>query len=211
MIRLSLKGFAKYMVANSAQQRTILRNYKYPDPEGNAQASYYREARNFIRTFHKDNHDQAWLINRSHNLDLKAANSKGWVKTRLKNNSRAVLQYARHFASRQFQILPNISLHLVFPDVRVTVIPDMHVKERGKEKIIKLEFTKDPQDDKMLKVMAQALFDAQSKAGMGLTSASVLVLDVPRGQEHKGARVGARLASEMEAACKNIAAIWEGI
>ena len=44
MIKISLKGFAKYMVANSAQQRKILTDYKYPQPEGQAMATYYREA-----------------------------------------------------------------------------------------------------------------------------------------------------------------------
>ena len=46
---------------------------------------------------------------------------------------------------------------------------------------------------------------------MGLTSASVLYLDVPRGAEYRGARVRSRLENEMQAACENIVAIWNGI
>lgn len=29
MVKISLKGFAKYMTANASQQRKILRNFKY--------------------------------------------------------------------------------------------------------------------------------------------------------------------------------------
>ena len=211
MIKLSLKGFAKYMVANSAQQRKILRDYKYPDPEGKAQITYYREARDYIKAYHQNGHDKKWLIDRHSSLASNAAAASGGTKTRLQNNARAVRQYARHFAGRQFEILPDISLSLIFPEVQVTVFPDLHVIERKKEKIIKLEFAKNAPDPRLIKIMSQALFEAQSEAGMGLTSASVLVLDVSRGEEHRGARVGSRLGTEIEAACENIAAIWDGI
>jgi hypothetical protein len=49
MIKISLKGLAKFMTASPSAQRKVLRDYKYPKPEGEAQASFYRDARRDIR------------------------------------------------------------------------------------------------------------------------------------------------------------------
>ena len=46
---------------------------------------------------------------------------------------------------------------------------------------------------------------------MRLTSSSVILLDIPRGEEHRGARMGARMRNDIEAACQNIEAIWDTI
>lgn len=199
------------MAANSAQQRKILRDYKYPDPEGRAQQNYYQKARNCIRAYHKNGHNQQWLIQNARSLATQAEGVRGQARTKLNNNSRAIRQYAKHFSDRDFEPLENIKLSLEFPDVKISVYPDLRVIEKGKEKIIKLEFVKEEPDKKIIKIITQALFEAQVGEGMGLTSASVLYLDVPRGAEHRGARIGSRLNSEMMAACENIAAIWESI
>lgn len=211
MIKLSLKGFAMYMVANSAQQRKILRDYKYPNPEGKAQITYYREARDYIRSYYQNKHDREWLLERAFSLYAQANSSTGHTKTRLNHNSRALRQYARHFSARQFDLLPDVTLELEFNGVLISVFPDLHVREGKKEKIIKLEFTKELPDTRISTIISQALFEAQARKGIGLTSASVLYLDVPRGSEYRGARVGSRLESEMQAACENIIAIWNGI
>jgi hypothetical protein len=199
------------MTTNSAQQRKILRDYKYPDPEGFAQATYYREARDFIVGFHRNVHEPAWLIERAMILDSFASQSTGQTKTRYKNNARALREYAHFFAKKKFEVLNDVNLRLTLAGVTVSVVPDLHVKERNVEKIIKLEFTKAEPDDKLIKIISQAMYQAQSDASMGLSSSSVLYFDIPRGKVHKGARVGSRMQTELEAACENLSAIWDGI
>ena len=211
MIKLSLKGFAKYMVANSAQQRKILKDYKYPDPEGQAMATYYREARDFIQNYHRNNHHPEWLLEKGQNLAVAAISASGGTKARLQNNARAVRQYAKNFSYRKFEILPDETFTLSFQNIQVTVSPDLHVMEKNKEEIIKIEFARNEPDPKLVRIICQAMFEAQQSARKGLSSASICFLDVPRGKEHKGARLGSRLLSEMDAACKNIASIWDGI
>lgn len=211
MIKLSLKGFAKYMTANSAQQRKILKDYKYPEPEGQAMATYYREARDFIQTYHKNDQPPDWLIGKAQNLSAIAISSSGGTKTRLQNNARAVRQYTKNFSNRKFDILTDISLPLSLGSVQITVSPDLHVIEKGKERIIKLEFAINEPNPKLARIICQAMFEVQQTAGMGMSSSSICFLDVPRAKEYKGARLRSRLLKEMDAACKNIAAIWDGI
>jgi len=211
MIKISLKGLAKFMTGNAAQQRKILRDFKYPDPEGSAQAVYYREARDFILAYHKHDHDLQWLLERSKNLTNMAMQAGGQTRVRCQHNARALQLYARNFGEKKFKVLPDKKLFLKYGNIYVSVVPDLHVLESGKEKIIKFEFSKDSPDEKVARVITQAMFEAQSEAGMGLKGSSVLYVDVNAGTIYKGARAGSRMRTEIEAACANIAAIWDGI
>lgn len=211
MIKISLKGLAKFMTGSAASQRKVLRDFKYPDPEGRAQATYYREARDFIFAYHKNGHPRQWLEEMGRNLGSMAALSSGQTQSRYRHNARALHNYAEHFGNRVFEVLPSVSLNLSYDGVIVTVFPDLHVREKGAEKIIKLEFGKDAPDDRVVRIISQAMFEAQAEQGLGLSSSAVLVFDVPRGQVRHGARIGSRMRSDIEAACTNIAAIWDGI
>jgi hypothetical protein len=55
------------------------------------------------------------------------------------------------------------------------------------------------------------MFESLLSKNPGLPSSSVLMFDVARGDIHKGARLGARIAKDIDAACMNIAAIWPTI
>ena len=211
MIKISLKGLAKFMTGGAAAQRKILWDFKHPDPEGSAQARYYKEARDRIAAFHGHQHADGWLSQQAGTIASHALTSAPAAKVRLQNNARALRAYERHFGDRQFEILPDLSLELTYSGVRVSVQPDLHVRELGREKIIKLEFSKKEPNAKAVKIMAQGLFEAATKAALGLSSTDVLYLDCVRGTAHKGARVGARMGKEIEAACQNIAALWPGI
>ncbi|MGD0168507.1 MAG: hypothetical protein ABSE54_02155 [Smithella sp.] len=60
--KLSLKGFADFMLASPIRQISILRGYKYPSSnDARAKILYYREARNRIAEYHKSNHDISWF------------------------------------------------------------------------------------------------------------------------------------------------------
>lgn len=209
MIKISVKGLAKFMTSSPANQRKILRDFKYPDPEGSAQAIYYREARDFISAYHKNSHPNQWLQEKADQLLYLGKQSSGQSKTRLTNNARGILSYSEHFGSKKFEPLGDLTLFLSFRGVRVTVRPDLHINEKGKEKIIKLEFNTQPPDERLLKIISQVMFEATSNNGSGLPSSSILCFDVPRGRTYKGARAGSRALKEIEAACENILAIWE--
>ena len=56
---LTTNGVIKYLATTDAAQREkILRDYKYPDPEGDAQGMYYQPARDAIRKYHQHGNDR---------------------------------------------------------------------------------------------------------------------------------------------------------
>lgn len=209
MIKLGVKGLAKYMTSGAAAQRKVLRDYKFPDPEGTAQAKYYRDARKHIVALHQNGHDDAWLLQKADQLDALAGRHGGRSAVRLTNNARGLRNYARAFTSNPYEILPDLSLYLDFGPVRVTVAPELHVRERGQEKIIKLDFATNAPDNQLIKIITQAMYEAAAQNGLGLQAASVLYMDVPRHKVHRGARMGARLTRDIEAACETISAVWD--
>jgi hypothetical protein len=212
MKKLSLKGLADFMTAPEVKRRKIIHDYKYPsDDEAKAKRTYYREARDRIVAYHRGAHESVWLVEQSAQLDNVAAMSTGQTKTRLRHNARALRAYARNYATRIFEVLDDAPLALHYADVRVSVFPDLHVRESGKEKIIKLEFSNDTVSEQLVKIVSQGMYEAAEQAGMNLAASCVLYLDVTHGVEHKGARIGARMRSNIEAACLNVSAIWDSI
>lgn len=212
MPRLSIKGLADYMTSSARRQRSILRSHKYPDEdESRARILYYREARDRVAVYHQSGEDPDWLIDQADQLALLAAsfNTRSRRRMRLLHNARALRAYAESFAGRVFEVLPDLRLALEFNDVVVTVAPDLHITERGREKIIKLEFATDEPADHLIRIICQAMFEAASVAELALSSSQILLLDVPRAVEHRGARMRSRMAAEIEAACENISAIWD--
>ncbi len=164
MIKISLKGLAKYMTASPVGQRKVLRDFKYPDP----------------------------------------------AAARLRHNARAIAQYAEHFAGRDWEVQPGQKLALFHGDVKVTVVPDLVVIERGHQLLVRLEFSQDEPNQQIIRILGQGMFEAAQQAALGVRSSHVLILDVPRGGSHR-ARTGSRIAREIEAACRNISAVWPGI
>jgi hypothetical protein len=212
MIRISVKGLAKFMTSGPSAQRKILRDFKYPDEdEPSAMRLYYRDATKRIYAFHKNSHDGSWLIQKAKELtDLASAHS-GRPAARLRHNARALRAYEQFFGSRKFIPQGQLRLSISYGQVSIAVSPDLYVEEKGKLKLVKLEFGKDTPSQGVVKIVSQLLFEAGRGKVPAFSSSSVLYLDVPRGAEHKGARAGSRAAREIEDACKNIEQLWPGI
>jgi hypothetical protein len=211
MIQIGLKGLAKFMTSSSLAQRKTLRDYKFPDREGEAQGKYYREARRFIPAFHQQGNPEGWLSHKANEARTLAQLRGGMSGIRLRNNSRALIEYERCWGAKSFQVLKNVSLALHFHDVRISVYPDLHVTENGIEKIVKFEFSADEPSGEVLKIMSQAMFEAALEGGLGLSGKGVLILDVPRKRLCRGAKAGSKLKREIEAACRTISDIWPAL
>ena len=172
---------------------------------------YYREARDRIGVFHSAGYDVAWLNQEAGRLQLFAEASQGMRRTRLRHNGRALRSYARHFGKKKFRVLDDLRMSLIYGDVAITVIPDLHVMEGTQERIIKLELADKQPKPELFKILSQCMLEASDAIGLGIPSSSILVYDVSRGSVHKLARSGARTATDIANACLNISAIWEGI
>ncbi len=212
MKKISLKGLASYMTESEARRRKTLHGFKYPDESGAfAKTIYYRAARDRIVAYHSGENDEEWLTEEVGNLRKLALSSEGARKTRLSNNARALRQYAKHFANKDYEVLGELSMGLEYRDVTVTVYPDLYIKEKGREKIIKLAFSSKEPEAEFIKIISQSLFEAAGQEGLGLKAGDVIFCDVPRGKMYKGAKMGSRMATNIKAACENISAIWETI
>ena len=130
---------------------------------------------------------------------------------RLRHNSRALREYDQLWGSKSLEVLPNISLPLTYGGVIININPDLHVRDAGIEKIIKLEFNSGRLNDAVIRIMSQAMFEGASVAGLGLNSSSILLLDVPRQVVHRGARMRSKISRDIEAACQTITDIWPSI
>jgi hypothetical protein len=211
MIKIGLKGLAKFIASSPAAQRKVLRDYKYPKREGEAQARYYHEARLFIRRNHSRGNPQGWLSARSQELSLKAQALSGASAVRVRHNARALREYDQFLGNKTFEILSDLSLSLSYSGVTISVYPDLHVREAGVERVIKLEFGSKPPSEVAIRIISQAMFDAVSAAGLSLRAADILLIDVPRKTLYRGARMRSRTARDIEAACQTIADIWPAL
>jgi hypothetical protein len=211
MIKIGLKGLAKFIASSPAAQRKVLRDYKYPKREGEAQALYYRDARLLIRRNHSRGNPEGWLSARSQELSLKAQTESGASALRARHNARALREYNQSWGNKAFEILGDLSLSLSYSGVIISIYPDLHVREAGVERIIKLEFASRPAGDVVIRIMSQAMFEAASAAGLNLRSADILLVDVPRKTVYRGARMRSRTAKDIEAACQTIADIWPSL
>ena len=212
MKQISVKGLAEFMSASPSKQRTIVRRYKYPkEDEARAMRIYYREAKEVVEAHHRRGQGPDWLLEEAARLTTLSDFLEGPSRTRLRHNVRGLRAYAAHFAARPFEILKGVSAPLTFGDVRISVVPDLHVREGKNEKVIKLEFGVEPPSETEVKVISQLMFEAVLVSGLPLPAAGVLYLDVERGKEHRGARAGSRMKRDIEAACKTISDIWDSI
>jgi hypothetical protein len=211
MIRITSKGLAKFMLGGPATQRKTLRDFKFPNPEGSAQATYYSPARNAIKRYHGEGNDPSILVHEVDRLRISAGGSTDAQRGRLENNIRALQSYLKNFGQERFQVLPTPRLRFSFRTVVVSATADLHVEDGSTRKLIKLDLSKKAPDPKMVRAILQIMFQAALEGGLGVEPRNVVYLDVDRAAQYKGARVRTRLQAEIEAACRNVEALWPGI
>lgn len=211
MIKLTVKGLAKYMTSSPATQRKTLRDYKFPDPEGAVQAKYYAEARRAIEQFHSAGNDPAVAAMAVDQLRLKATRETGKKRDRIENNIRALEDYLRNFGKTTLEVLSTPELKYSRGQIVVSCFPDLYVKDGNAHKIIKLDFSKQLLKPEAIRVVLQVTFAAAQAAKLSIKPQDVIYVDVVRGARHRGARVRARLMRDVEATCQTIEDIWPNI
>ncbi len=212
MIRLSVRGLAKFMTSSPVAQRKVLRDYKYPDEdEPSAMRRYYKEALDRIVAFHRAGHERHWLVDKAQEVAELARLTPGQAGLRLKHNSRALLAYERGFATRPLELQSQLRLSLVLGNVTVSVTPELNAIERRRPRLVKLDFSRIQPSEECVKIVSQVMLEASAGNVLGVSSSSISYFDVTRGSEHRRARAGSRTLREVEAACTNIESLWPGI
>lgn len=214
---LSLGTLVKYMTSDPAAANKAVYGAKYPaTDEPRAQRQYYQETRDRVPIHHRSPKPPTWLPGEAVAIRQRAAQVPSRPsKTRLLHNARAIDAYAAHFSGRPFQMLDKVKLRLTIGDVIVRVTPDLVVCEKGKEKLVRLHLREPEPTAAEIQIVSQVLFEAAVQAnwpnGLPMTASRVLFLDLQRGTEHRGARMGSRMRSNIVAACRQISLYWDSI
>jgi hypothetical protein len=212
VIKLSVRGLAKYIVASPAAQRRVLEDFKYAaGDEPFAMRTYYREVKDCIKSFHRNAHPADWLRQQATLVSASSHAETGTTAQRLEQNARAIRQYEQLLSGRRFEVLDPCRFRLTYFDVSISVVPDLHIREGNKTKLYKIQFGGPPEKEQGIRVMTQCLLEAANVAGHGLPHTSVIYLDLPRGLEHHAPRSGAKTLRDIKAACQTISQLWDSI
>jgi hypothetical protein len=212
MIKLTLKGLAKYVAASPATQRKILQDFKYPSAdEPFAMRLYYREAMDCLKDYITNRRSGEWLRERSIQLASAKEGDSPTGARRRRQNAEAVLLYEDYFGGRQLEVLTTPRFRLNFDDVSVSVVPDLFLRDGARTKLVKLQFGGPRLATTSIRVITQCMVAAANSSGCDVPSSSVIYLDLPRGDVHAAPRAGKRILRDIRAACATISQIWESI
>jgi len=210
MIELSTRGVVRFALGGPAAQRKILRDYKFPDPEGAAQARYYRDTFRVIGDYHRYGHDAAWLETRASSLEVMARNATGAIRTRLNSNATAIREYQALAPATHYALLARARLALSAHGVRVRVSPELHVLDGNREMLIVL-LPGDKVTEDEARLHAQIVCEAADQAGLGISPRNVVALALRSGQQFSATSHRVRVRRELDAAMQNVAALWPSI
>src|SRR4029077_917754 len=209
-VKLSMKSLAQFMTSGESRRRTILRNSKYPR---GAQfiIIQYRDAINAIRDFHESGNDPSTLVKSIDKLRKKSIGATRQTEARINNNIRAIERYLEHFARENRAVLPVPKMKYVHAGVTISVFPDLMIDEDGQRMLIKLDFTQAGATDEQIEIMLQLMYEASVAENLGITPKNVIYINARSEQPNRCSKIKKNIKREIDAACENIAAMWEGI
>lgn len=214
-IELTAKGLAKYIVADPAAQRKVLRDYKWPDPEGQAQAQYYREALATIRRVHASPLlSKTELTAAANALLARASTAGGPSATRLRNNARALAEYEAMCNPQMLMSRRSSTPRLTIEGVIIRVVPDLRLHRDKGDVFQKFDFSAGPSDGKTKRInaiVAQLLFAGLHRDDASIRPTQIEVVHVATGTVVKAAPKRARITADVEAACAAINLLWPTI
>jgi hypothetical protein len=208
-IKLSFKAFVDFLHADHAGQRAVLTPFKFPDEESQAKQTYYHRAIAAIRLRHRGGYSRTGFVAEAARLRAEAARASGQWRTRCMHNARIIEAYDEYAGDAPATALSRLrgwSLHR--GGVFVGVNPDLHLSVKKRAMVVKLWTLVDPPTPKQVKALTQIMHKAALSAGLKLPTSAFVVLDVARATLHRGARMGSRMAQEIDAGMDNVAALW---
>lgn len=208
--KLSMKSLAQFMTAGESRKRTILRNSKFPR-EARVIIIQYREAINAIRDFHESGNDPASLVRSTDRLRKKAIGATKQTQARIANNIGAIERYAHYFGAQKSDVLSVPKMKYLHGTVTISVFPDLLVEHGGQKLLVKLDFTTEGATDEQIAIMLQLMYEGASMEGLGISPKNVLYINARSPEPYRGSKIRKNLKREIDAACENIEAIWEGI
>src|SRR5690349_15587313 len=135
---INLSGLAKYMSATDAAQRSrILESYKYPEPEGYAQADFYGPARDGIRAYHVAGNDPTVLDERRDKLESLLPSASAAEALKIEHNVRVLRGYHQPFGALRLTPIQYEAAALSVEGVAMNLRPDLLAVEKRQTKVIR--------------------------------------------------------------------------
>ena len=209
-MRMSARGLVRFMTSSPSGQRKVLRDYKYPEPEGVAQASYYRDVMDVIERYHREERDKEWVLGRALALEQTSWSASGSRRTRLVKNLAAIRAYANQLPRRHYVLLGSPRLAIEAHDVYVSVAAPMHVRENGREKLV-LVLPGERMTEHEARLYCQITCEAADRAGLDIAPRDVVAVMLHAGATVTATPNRARVRRDIDAALQNIAAMWPSI
>jgi hypothetical protein len=211
MPQLSVNSFAKFIKASPSQQRSILRNSKFPklkDGKKKPQIVRYSEARAAIRHYHESGNDINELLNAVAALTKKLIEQPAKDKGRINDNIRGIQTYMKYYQNNVFKIMGLPRPKYEHNGIQISATPDLYVEEGEEKKLIKLDFSQRPPDPEVIEILLKVMHEAAQKSDLGVMAKNVVYLDISRQNQFTGAKLNKRLKKEIDATCETIADMW---
>jgi len=129
----------------------------------------------------------------------------------LRNNVRAIQNYAQHFGGRSFVVRALPSLKFSHKNVVVGTRPELCATEDGRLKLIRLDMRRKPANGQELRVILDVTYQAATAAALAVRPDDVIVLRLEDGAEICGERNAATRLSDLQRICEEIDERWEAV
>jgi hypothetical protein len=139
---------------------------------------YYRTAIAAISRYHKDDNNRSIFRRTLDQLQAKvdaSAGKPGRIVI-LKNNIRAILNYERCFARRQFVPKPSPQLVLGSGEVLIGAKPDLVALEEGRLRLIRFDMKKRKPNPEEVQTVLAITLEAANAQGLALRPNQVMLL-----------------------------------
>lgn len=209
---LTFNGVVKLMSASSAKDREkLLSDYKYPEPEGNAQGTYYGAARDGIRKYHAANNDRSVTDAILKSLESLYSGAN-WAKTaKLDNNIRALTSYLGNFGNRKFVPLDGERLLIDCEGVTLNLHPDFVATEGKRTRIVRYAFSQKGVTDDEIRFSLQLLSFYARNVGLEVQNADCQLLIVSDGSVRTLTGVSTRFEPNLKSAMREVRRNWGDI
>jgi hypothetical protein len=207
----TLNGAVRYLPADSLRRESILLDFKYPKPEGEAQARYYGPARAAIREYHLRGNDRAVFNEAEERLLGLLGEANPHKAAMLEHNIRVMRTYPAHFAKRRLKVLPSQPREVDVEGVTIRLCPDLVAVEGSRTRIIRLAFQKDGADDIERRLSVQFMKYYAQEAGLQIGSADCQLFVVADGTVAQLCGTESKFHARLRAAMREVRRVWPNL
>lgn len=207
--RLTMTGIAKYMASSDAAKREkLLYDYKFPDPEGKAQADYYNYAKGSIRDYHHSANALTVLDVAMSDMQRKMLGASQQAQAKLENNYRVVTSYRSHFGDRRYKPCEHQPLEVLFEGVQLRLRPHLIATENKKTRVIQYAYGKDGATDMELLYSKQLLFFYAQQLGIEIRPCDCLLLEIATGKIYPASPASRSFVPKLKATMREVQRAW---